>query len=398
MRKLLKIAIISIFVFIGFPTMVFGITLGEYEAKLRKYETDAENNKIAMNQTQAQIGQTNNNIANIKKEMKDLTAEIAKLSDEVAKYHKDIKEKTEDSKNMLQYLQFSNKEDLYLDYVVNAKNVTDLIYRAAVVQEITEYNTKVINELEKMIDDNKAREKQIGEREKVLEQKEKDLGNNLVQLGEKREGLTDTAVSVAQQVKIYKDIVDAYKKLGCKSNHVIGVDCAVNGEAGIFRRPTQRGYITSEFGWRGSSFHRGVDIGSPNGRGEKIYPIANGTIIAKYVDYYGALVLVIEHYSSIKGQWYTSLYAHLSSYAPNLYVGKKVTSDQYIGYMGDTGYSFGVHLHLEIAPCRLFQWDGSCSNWNTYSSFLQKQHSKGYKGPRAVITLPSGTYNSWNSR
>ena len=398
MRKLINFCLIfAIFVAIV-PISASAITLGEYEAKLYKYQTDAENNRIATNQTQSQINQTNSNIENIKKEMQELGKEIEELSHQIEKYHDYITEKTAETKQMLEYLQFSNKEDLYLDYVVSAENITDLIYRSAVVREITEYNSRTINELEKMIDDNKAREKQIDDREDLLANKEKELGNNLVKLGEKKEGLTDTAVSVAQQIKIYQDIVAAYKKLGCKSNHVIGVDCAVNGDAGIFRRPTQTGYITSEFGWRGSSFHRGVDVGSKNGRGEKIYPIGNGTIIAKYTDYYGALVLAIEHYSSIKGQWYTSLYAHLSSYAPNLYVGKSVTSDQYIGYMGDTGYSFGVHLHLEVAPCRLFNWGGSCATWDAYYKFVVNQYNKGFKGPRSVLTLPNGTYNSWASR
>ena len=398
MRKIAILILVGAILLTMFPISASAITLGEYEAKLKKYETDAQNNKNAMNQTQSQINQTNQNIENIKKEMIDLGKEIKVLEEQIEKYHDDIEEKTLESKKLLEYLQFSNKEDLYLDYVINAENLTDLIYRAAVVREITEYNSRTIDELEKMIDDNKEREKQIDDREVLLATKEKELGVNLNKLGEKKEGLTDTAVSVAQQIKIYQEIVVAYKKMGCKSNHVIGVDCAVNGDAGIFRRPTQTGYVTSEFGWRGSSFHRGVDIGSKKGRGEKIYPIGNGTIIAKYVDYYGALVLAIEHYSAIKGQWYTSLYAHLSSYAPNLYVGKTVTSDQYIGYMGDTGYSFGVHLHIEIAPCRLFNWGGSCATWDSYYNFVVSQYNKGFKGPRAVLTLPSGTYNSWSTR
>jgi len=398
MRKLFKVCLIIAIFIATIPISASAITLGEHEAQLYKYQKDAENNRIATNQTQAQINQANLNIENIKKEMKDLGKEIEELSIQVEKYHDYITEKTAETKQMLEYLQFSNKEDLYLDYVVSAENMTDLIYRAAVVREITAYNNRTINELEKMIDDNKLREKQIDDREDLLVEKEKELGNNLVKLGEKKAGLSDTSVSVAQQIKIYQDIVEGYKKQGCKSNHVIGVDCAVKGDAGIFRRPTQTGYVTSEVGWRGGSLHKGIDIGSKNGRGEKIYPIGNGTIIAKYSDYYGALVVAIEHYSSIKGQWYTSLYAHLSSYAPNLYVGKSVTSDQYIGYMGDTGYAFGIHLHLEIAPCRLFNWGGSCATWDSYYNFIVNQYNKGFKGARSVLTLPNGTYNSWSTR
>ena len=146
-----------------------------------------------------------------------------------------------------------------------------------------------------------------------------------------------------------------------------------------------------------------MDITSSNRRREKIYPIANGTITSKYHDNYGALVIIMEHYDSDSRTWYSSLYAHLSSYAPNISTGQYITSDQYIGYMGNTGYVIprptasnpdaGTHLHLEVAPCRIYK-DNKCGSWNTYVSFMKRSASNGYKGPKQLINLPS----SWNSR
>lgn len=104
----------------------------------------------------------------------------------------------------------------------------------------------------------------------------------------------------------------------------------------------------------------------------------------------------MEHHITSTDQWYTSLYAHMSSYAPNLYVGKYLTSDQYLGYMGTTGHSTGVHLHFELIPCRYLS--GSCYSWNAYYNYAINQFKKGYKGPRGLITFPKGLYNSWNSR
>ena len=31
-----------------------------------------------------------------------------------------------------------------------------------------------------------------------------------------------------------------------------------------------------------------------------------------------------------------------------------VDTNTILGYMGNTGYSFGVHLHLEVYPCRIY--------------------------------------------
>lgn len=388
----------AFFVFL-FPFFVHGITLGEYEAKLKKYQDEMTANQKALNQTETQIKNTETAIEKTKEEMISLKNEIASLQEEIEKYNSLIKEKVLQSKELMEYLQLSSGENVYLEYVFDADSTTDLIYRFAVVQQLIDYNNSVIADLEQMIDGNKTREEEIDKRNKELDEKEVDLGNKLESLGEEKSDLSDTAVSVKQQIKIYQELVDSYKKQGCKSSDVIGVDCAVKGEAGIFRRPIKNGYITSEFGSRWGSFHRGLDMSSSNKTKEKIYPVANGTIIAKYYDIYGALILAIEHYSSVNNKWYTSLYAHMSSYAPNLYVGKYVTSDQYIGYMGNTGYSFGVHLHIEIAPCRLYNWsDSNCSTWSKYTAFVQKQANNGFKGPRGLITFPSGLYNSWSSR
>lgn len=399
MRKFVYIALILCLVITIIPINTSAITLGEYEAKLNKYKTDAENNQKAINKTQSEINQANKDIENIKQEMKNMANEIAKMREEIVEYNAEIKKKGEQTKEIIAYYQLSQEENLYLEYMFGAENITDLIYRSSVVKQLTEYNNKVIDDLEKMIDANEKREVELNNKEKELKEKEKYLAQKVEELGEEKSDLSVASVSISQQVKIYQELVASYKKAGCKSSDVIGVDCAKQGEAGIFRRPTKTGYVTSEFGFRWGSLHRGLDISSSKKTGEKIYPIANGKIIAKYQDPNGALILAIEHYSSAKGKWYTSLYGHMSSYAPGLYVGKNVTSDQYIGYMGNTGYSFGVHLHMEVVPCRLYNWsDGNCSTWYGYVNYAQKVAKQGYKGPRSLINFPKGTYNSWSTR
>ena len=88
----------------------------------------------------------------------------------------------------------------------------------------------------------------------------------------------------------------------------------------------------------------------------------------------------------------------MSSYAPGLSVGQKITSNQYIGYMGDTGYAFGVHLHMEVIPCRLYNSsDSNCYRWSAYDAYAKKVLREGYN-LRNLISFPKGTYNSWSSR
>ena len=399
MRKLVYIIITILIIISIIPIKTEAITLGEYEAKLKKYQSDAANNAAAINQKQSQINSANSTISSIKQEMKDMTAEVEKMKKDIVKYNDEIKEKTEQTKQILAYYQLSDEKNIYIEYLFGSKDITDLIYRASIVKQMTDYNNQVISELKNMIKKNQNREKELNKKEKELDKQKDNLADRAKQLSQEKSSLSSVSVSIAEQVRVYQQLVNSYKKAGCKSNDIIGVTCARSGEAGVFRRPTRTGYVTSEFGFRWGKLHRGLDIGSGKGSGEKIYPVANGKIIAKDFDNNGALILAIEHYSSVKGKWYTSIYGHMSSYAPGMYVGRTVTSDQYLGYMGSSGYAFGVHLHMEVIPCRLFNFnDRNCSSWASYVSYANGLANSGFKGPRSLIGFPSGTYNSWSTR
>ncbi len=398
--KIITVLLILILVYSTFPhaTAARKDTLGYYEEKLAEYKSEARANQQAINKTESEINSSRNRISSLTNETLALTEEVKTLTQEIETYETDIKKKLDQSKQILEYMQLSSGRNVYLDYIFKATSVVELINRSYVVKEIVDYNTKTISEMEQMIKDNEKRQQEIDVRKEKISSTQKELESNIVSLGEKKESLTSGGIDIEKQIKIYEEQVNMYKKLGCKTNDVIGVDCAVTGGSGVFRRPTQTGYITQEAYYGASYTHRAVDVGSKNGRREKIYPIANGTITSIYRDSYGALCLTIEHYNTNDHKYYTSLYVHMSSYAPGLYVGKNVTSEQYIGYMGDTGYAFGVHLHLEIFSCRLYNpTDSNCSSWSRYVNYAKGRLRSGYN-PRNLITFPKGLYNSWSSR
>lgn len=101
--------------------------------------------------------------------------------------------------------------------------------------------------------------------------------------------------------------------------------------------PTQ-GVLTSPYGWRWGTMHRGIDIGAPSGT--PIYAAAGGTVFyAGWMGGYGNLIL-IDH-----GDGRVTAYAHQSSLAVS---GGSVGRGQLIGYVGSTGDSTGPHLHFEL--------------------------------------------------
>ena len=395
-KRILLILVISLIVI---PFGVNAQTLGQYEAELNKYKQKQAENNAAINKTQGEINSTNSEINTLKNEMISISDEVKKLADEVENYNKQIQDKLSESKQLIEYLQLSSGENAYLNYILKADSAADLIYRRSVIKELVDYNNKAINDMQKIIDDNKVREDEIEKRKTKINEKEVELNKKVSDLGESKARLNSGAMSVKEEIENIQKIIDAYKKLGCKSNDVIGVDCAVSGGAGIFRRPTEQGYVTQEAYYNSSSgyTHRGLDVGSYRGRGEKIYPIANGTITSIYTDGWGAKCIVIIYYDAVNRTWYSTIYAHMSSYAPGLKVGQNISSDQYVGYMGDTGKAYGVHLHMELLPCR-FLIDNQCGTWNKYFDYATNMFKNGYKGPRSVINFPSGLYNSWRTR
>ena len=153
--------------------------------------------------------------------------------------------------------------------------------------------------------------------------------------------------------------------------------------------PTETG-IVSQYPHYG---HAAYDITSSRGTNEIIYPVANGVITNIYTDPAGALVITIRH--TIGGQIFTSLYAHLSRYAEGIYIGKEVTYNDPIGYMGTTGYSTGVHLHLVVADCALFDNnDNNCKDLNSFFNFINRRVTEGYYGLGTHIVVEG----AWTNR
>ncbi len=389
MRKWISVAIIAILVVTMLPYNAKAITLGEYEAVVQKYVDELKANQEAVNKTDEEIRQTNAEIANISTEIQNISNEIEKLNNEIVEYNEEIKEKSLQTKEIFEYFQMANGENAYLEYAFGAESITDLIYRMAVVEQMTEYNNKVTDELERMIEANKQREKEIEQKKVELNAKSKEMQEKLVTLGHKKTDLTLGATTIQQQIDTYQKRVDTYRKLGCKSSDVIGVDCATYGDAGIFRKPIPYGYVTSEIGYRWGSLHRGLDMSNGDPYNTRVYPIANGKIKDIFVDLNGAKIVVIEHYDAVNNKYYSSVYGHLNSFSPNIYYDKFVTSDEYIGYMGNSGYSFGAHLHLEVAPCR-YGTDAVCIDFGAFINYFNSLYNQGkFRGARDLINFPA---------
>ncbi len=101
------------------------------------------------------------------------------------------------------------------------------------------------------------------------------------------------------------------------------------------------GHVTSNFGRRGSTrYHYGVDIKAQTG--DTIYAAFDGKIRVKQFDRRGyGYYIVIRHLNGLE-----TVYGHLSKFLVT--ENDFVMSGDPIGLAGNTGRSFGSHLHLEM--------------------------------------------------
>jgi len=103
-------------------------------------------------------------------------------------------------------------------------------------------------------------------------------------------------------------------------------------------------YISSGYGQRWGKLHSGIDIAGSGIHGKSVVAAKSGTVSGVTVSTgttgYGTYVLITH------ADGYSTLYAHLSS--ADVSVGDKVSAGDRVGAVGNTGHSYGSHLHFEI--------------------------------------------------
>ena len=101
------------------------------------------------------------------------------------------------------------------------------------------------------------------------------------------------------------------------------------------------GRLTSPFGPRWGKTHDGLDIGAPTGT--PIYAMSKGTVILSDTVFSFGNKVEIRYWDGT-----VSWYGHMSR--RDVFTGDTVMPGEVVGLVGNTGHSFGSHLHLEIHP------------------------------------------------
>lgn len=382
--------------------------------KLLNEKEDAKNEKAALEKEEKQVAKemeeidnklsaTHEKLRQKQSEIKSSKEEIAKLEQEIAELKKRIESRDELIKDRMRSLQTSGGSINYAEVLLGAHSFSDFLRRLSAVSTIVDADKTILEEHKNDKNQLEANEKAVQAKLAKQEKDEADLvslSNDLEEqnavkeallkkitkdkkhLANEIESIEEQQAILAAQEKVLKQQEADRKKAELErqkqleqqqssSNNSSGSSSSDSGSSGnssssssgggsyppassgLFQRPAN-GPVTSEFAARWGSFHYGIDIGK-RGSSVPIVAAADGRVISSYYSSSYGNVVFISH--NLNGKTYTTVYAHMESRGVS--AGQSVSRGQFIGYMGNTGQSFGAHLHFEIHEGA---WNGSKSN------------------------------------
>lgn len=344
----------------------------QLDAEIKKLDLAVEETSANIRTKQQNIEETKQQIVALRKEIEEVTARI--------------EQRNELLKERARSLQESGGVVSYLDVLLGAKSFSDFIDRMSAVATIFEADRQMIREQEadkalkeakeEELNDNLVRlqeqlnelqklkqtlSEQIAAKEKLmaqLKEEQKHEEEKQLALEEEKELLEKQEAAMKNQlqemIRRQKEQEEARKRaLSSRGSSSESGGSLPPVSDGAFMRPAN-GPITSTFGPRWGEFHYGADIGK-RGASVPVVAAADGYVYRSYYSPSYGNVIFIMHY--IDGQVYTTVYAHLESRLVG--EGQNVSKGQMIGYMGNTGRSFGAHLHFEL---HRGPWNASKSN------------------------------------
>ena len=329
----------------------------ELQTQLEQEKAELKN--IQSTKTEAQKNKKNlENQSNLKNQITVLIDQITDTSDQVAHKQQQVEEKQGEidqrwgdfKQRMVAMQQLHDGGAVAM--LSSCSSLYEMLTFNDTLEQITEKDNEVLEELQtarQALADEKAQleavQAQLEDQKGQLEGKQAELATNIRQQDATIEqAAADEQAQQAVVEEMNKKFnaasaeLDAYIRSLNQQYAGADIHCSLD-----FRCPlSSYKYITTQYGQGG---HKGVDLAAP--QGTPIYAAADGVVtVAAYHYSYGNYVSIY-HGSADDGNTYATLYAHMSQ-APSVSTNQQVKKGDLIGYVGNTGYSFGNHLHLEL--------------------------------------------------
>lgn len=369
---------------------VSGLSLAEENAeqiqkKIKSQDEEIEKIEKEIKESEKKVSEYSGQSKSLKKEISNLNYLNSKLQKAIYEKEKDIKEisnnifniseKIEESTNEIDDFKKKIKDSIFainqfsstsiLEKILAGKqfsDITDDVVRIETIQKVFQRNivefTETLEVLngEKEIKEEKNKkldkeQEKLSDKKFLLDKNKKDK-DYLLKITKNKEKNFKTLLSNQRKEKeeFEKELFDLESKL----KFVLDKNSVPKKQVGLFSWPTPKksnrisqffGYTDFHSKYATQKRHNGIDLATPTGT--EIYSVMSGTVkdtgdatkICRKKQY--GKWIAVDH-----GNGLTSMYAHMSLISVKK--GDRISRGQKIGLSGNTGYSFGPHLHFAV--------------------------------------------------
>lgn len=362
----------------------------QLQTQLDSLREDQAQKQAYLETLQEQISLVQEQILTTRENIQDLNESIGQLTLKLKASQAEVQDTIDLFKQRLVALYTAGNVST-LEILLDSKSLSDFTTRMELIDTMALRDQEIIGQLEDYMaktqadrEQLEAQKQEVASLQVTLEGKEKELAalyeENQAALGDiqgqvyatenqlqvNEEELAESERLVQEAIAAQKRAEEEAKKQAQAAAPPAAVETPSSGEngsgtsdggSGAVSPPTPSGggssgfdpiwplpgvtYISDHFG--GARGHKGMDIAGP--WGTPIVAAADGQVIeANATDSWGyswGYYVLIYHNGT-----YSTRYAHMSSVAVS--TGQYVTAGTIIGYEGNTGNSFGAHLHFEV--------------------------------------------------
>lgn len=375
MKKIINILL----VFGLFFTLTFNVSAKE--KTLGELKKDAEANRDAYAKaksekelTEEERDKTVAERQRVQSEIESIQEETKKIEQQIVKLQENIKKKDKQMKEIMGFVQVSNGETNYIEYIFGATDFTDFIYRVSVAEQLGDYNKQLIESYNKDVKNLDEKQKELTKKRQDLTEKEQELSVLEAKLNADIEQISEGMLSKEEEYRTLISLINNLTKSKCSLNETMSsCQARLAEEANRAAQSSPRnggsysgatpvstngtympiayGYVTSDYGPRSGEFHTGIDF-SGTGHGSNIYSVASGVVVnITYPAYRGACgnhIVYVFH--NINGVQYTTSYWHMIDVSVS--IGQSVSPNTVLGHMGglssEDSCAAGAHVHLNL--------------------------------------------------
>ena len=376
--KRITAAVLSALLLCAAPLSYADDTVADMEAKqteLANKKADLENKISSLESQEADkteyLTLLSEKIDTIKEQIDTANSDITVLNTSIKKLEKELSDSADQISDTMELLK-KRLAVLYsagctvgtLEILFNSESLHDFSMRAEAVSTITRHDKQLIDTVAAYMNETKAQREELekektalADAKKLYESSEEELkqleSDNTALLEQIRSDKSSAETELSRTEEEEYVLANMMSAKIAEMQQQMAQAKATPTPTPVPQPPYDDDYSGESFawpvpGWTGVSCafgngHYGMDI--PASRGTQIVASRSGTVMtANGSDDWGyswGYYVSIYHDST-----YSTLYAHMSSVAVS--EGQWVNKGDVIGYVGDTGYSFGDHCHFEV--------------------------------------------------